>query len=376
MKDAKMGTGTVSALIFVLLAVGCSKGDPEASRQDEADKGASKGGDSTSSVRVANAEVRTINRFLEYTGTVEASRQVRMVPEITAKVAKLSVDDGDHVKKGQVLAKFDTRLYTLQKNQAKAAVKMAQTQVETAQKELTRLQPLVESGAASMQQLDQLTSGVDMAEAGKGQAQAALALASYSVKQSTLKAPFDGIVTNVLINEGEYVGPQLATYGMLTLVDISSVKVKVSVTEKDLPLVQEGMLVEVLSDSYPDQVFAAKVVMISPAADPVSKSFPVEVELPNPGEQLKSGMFVRVRIHVESADDALVVPPQSIIDLKDRKVIYVVGKDKKAHIKEVTLGIEGLDGVQIVTGDVSAQDSIVIEGNFGLKDGASVLIAE
>ncbi len=372
-----MGRSNIAVLAVIVLAfVSCSKERLQTLKEAGAEKSPEKSQEASSTVRVISPEVRTIHRYLEYTGSVEPVRQVRMVPEITAKVQKLYVDDGDHVEKGQVLARFDTKIYQLQKKQASAALHLTETQVKSAEKEMNRMQPLAESGAVSQQQLDQLESGLEAARAGMGQAEAALALASYSVKQSRLVAPFDGIVTNVLVNEGEYVGPQLATYGMLTLVDIATVKVKVGVTERDLPLVKEGLVVEVVSDAYPERVFLARVATISPSADLLSKSFPVEVELENPDEMLKAGMFVRIRIHVESAEDALVVPAQAIVNLKDRQMLYVVTGDGRAIAREVTIGIGGEDGVQILTGEVSTADRVIVEGNFGLKDGARVLIAE
>jgi RND family efflux transporter MFP subunit len=332
--------------------------------------------EATSRVKVASPEIKTIHRRLEYTGTVEPVRQVRIVPEVTAKIKKLNVENGDRVKKGQVIAKFDSKLFNLQKRQASAAVKLAQTQVDSAEKELGRLSPLAESGAVTQQQIDQMQSGLDAAKAQAEQAQAASSLASYSIQNSTLRAPFDGIVTNLLVNEGEYASPQLATYGMLTLVDISSVKVKVSVTEKDLPVVVVGLGAEIRTEAYPDEVFTGQVAVITPSADPLSKSFPVEIHVPNPDEQLKAGMFVNVRIHVETREDVLTVPAKAVVQMKERKLVYVVGKDGTASPREVVTGIETDEGVEILEGDLSTGDRVVTEGNFGLKDGARVIVIE
>ncbi len=359
------------ALAFLILAAptaGCGSKVSEA----EADNG--KKVDAASRVKVASPEVRTLHRRLEYTGTVEPIRQVRIVPEVTAKIVALKVENGDRVKKGQLLAKFDTKLFGLQKKQASAAVKLAQTQVNSAKKEWDRLQPLAESGAVSKSQLDQLESGLDAANAQVDQAKAALSLASYSVQKSTLKAPFDGIVTNLLVNEGEFVGPQMAAYGMLTLVDISEVKVKVGVTEKDLPLVTPGLGVEIVSEAYPDRIFTGKVNVLNPSADPLSKSFPVEISAANPEELLKAGMFVRVQIHIETREDVLTVPAGAIVTLKEMKVIFVVGEDGKAAMREIETGIETDEGVEITKGQLTTGEKVVVEGNFGLKDGSRVIV--
>ncbi|MBW2261621.1 MAG: efflux RND transporter periplasmic adaptor subunit [Deltaproteobacteria bacterium] len=357
-------------LILAVAAAGCSGKVGEAT----ADKG--KKVEASSRVKVASPAVRTLHRRLEYTGTVEPIRQVRIVPEVTAKILSLKVQNGDRVKKGQLLARFDTKLFGLQRKQASAAVKLAQTQVKSTQKEWDRLQPLAESGAVSKSQLDQLESGLDAANAQVDQAKAALSLASYSVQKSTLKAPFDGIVTNLLVNEGEFVGPQMAAYGMLTLVDISEVKVKVGVTEKDLPLVTEGLGVEIMSEAYPDTVFTGKVGVLNPSADPISKSFPVEIRAANPDELLKAGMFVRVQIHIETREDVLTVPADAIVKLKDKNVIYVLDKDGRAVMREIETGIESDGGVEITKGELTTDEKVVTEGNFGLKDGSRVIVIE
>jgi len=339
-------------------------------------KNGSRSEEATSRVRVATPATTTLHRRLEYTGTVEPVRQVRMVPEITAKIVKLEVANGDRIKKGQLIAKFDTKLFALQQKQASATVKLADTQVSSVEKDLARLEPLAASGAVSEQQLDQMKSGLDAAKAQSEQAKAALGLASYSVQKSTLKAPFDGIVTNLLVNEGEFVGPQMAAYGMLTLVDISEVKVKVSVTEKDLPLVKLDQGAEMTSEAWPGQVFAGKVSVITPSADPISKSFPIEIKAPNPEESLKAGMFIRVSIHVASVEGALSVPPAAVVEMKDSPVVFVVDEESRARMRPVKIGIETQEGVQILEGDVGPGDRVIVEGNFGLKDGAKVIVAE
>ena len=371
MKAMRYTAPALVACCLALCAASCSGKVGEAG----ADQGKKKI-DAASRVKVAQPEIRTLHRRLEYTGTVEPVRQVRIVPEVTAKVVSLKVENGDRVEKGQLMAKFDTKLFNLQKKQASAAVKLAQTQVKSTQKEWDRLHPLAESGAVSKSQLDQLESGLDAANAQVDQAKAALSLASYSVQKSTLRAPFDGIITNLLVNEGEFVGPQMAAYGMLTLVDISEVKVKVGVTEKDLPLVTQGLGVDITSEAYPDQVFTGKVSVLNPSADPLSKSFPIEIRATNPDELLKAGMFVRVQIHIETREDVLTVPAGAVVKLKDRHVVYVVGKDGKAVLREVETGIETDEGVEITTGELTTDEKVVTEGNFGLKDGARVIVTE
>jgi len=324
-------------------------------------------------VRTARPEVRGISNVLSFTGTLKPVLEVRISPEVPGKIKKIHKKEGDGVRKGETLITFDTKLSALQKKQAATAVAMAKVQVASIEKEVNRLRPLVESGAISKGEFDKVQAGYDAATAALAQARAAESLSSYTLQVSTIKAPFAGVVARKLVNEGEVVAPgMLGPYGMITLMDLSTVVLQVGVGEKDLPSVVKGQEASVRVDAYPGEVFAGTVENISPAADPVSRLFPVDIHVPNPGAKLKSGMFAKVGVLIETKAGAVVVPLKAVVEEGGKQFVFVVEPGGVAKKAGVTTGIQFEGLVEITGGLADAAKEVVVEGNFGLRDGAKV----
>jgi RND family efflux transporter MFP subunit len=325
-------------------------------------------------VRTAKPVLTSLSHVLNYTGTIQPRQEVRISPETMGKIKKIHVEEGDSVKKGQLLITFDTKLSALQKSQAAAAVKLAEVQVKTLQKEVDRLQPLLESGAISAGEFDKLSAQHDAAQAQLNQAKAAEALSGYQLKVSRIQAPFAGVVARKLVNEGEVIAPgALGPYGMITLMDLDAVKVQVGVGEKDIPSIMEGQDASVTVDAYPGETFTGTVVNIAPAADPMSKAFPVDIEIPNEDMRLKAGMFAKVGIQLQTKENVLAVPEDAILDEKEGKVLFFVEKDNTVKKLDVETGIESEGLVEILGQKLDPSREVVVEGNFGLRDGAKIL---
>ena len=357
----------LAAAAAIVMGAGCN------SKSSDAAKGGSKASLGAVKVKTEKPSRTALSNILSYTGTIEPRQEVRISPEMMGKIKKIHVEEGDMVKKGHLLITFDTKLSALQKNQAQAAVKLAQVQVSTLEKEVARLKPLLEGGAISQGEFDKLDAQADAAMAQLDQARAAESLAGYQIKVSKIQAPFDGTVARKLVNEGEVMAPgALGPYGMITLMDLSTVKVQVGVGEKDIPSIKKGQGATVTVDAYPGETFTGNVGNISPAADPMSKAFPVEIEIPNADLRLKSGMFAKVGILLETKENVIAVPENAVIDEKGAKVLFVVQPDSTVKRLEVTLGIASGGLVEITGGFDDSSLEVVTDGNFGLRDGARV----
>jgi RND family efflux transporter MFP subunit len=354
---------------MLVLTAGCNSKVSSATKESEKSMA-----QSVVKVRTARPVLTSLSHVLNYTGTIQPRQEVRISPETMGKIKKIHVEEGDAVKKGQLLITFDTKLSALQKSQAAAAVKLAEVQVKTLQKEVDRLKPLLESGAISAGEFDKLSAQHDAANAQLNQAKAAEALSGYQLKVSKIQAPFAGIVARKLVNEGEVIAPgALGPYGMITLMDLDAVKVQVGVGEKDIPSIVEGQVATVSVDAYPGETFKGTVVNIAPAADPMSKAFPVDVEIPNEDMRLKAGMFAKVGIELQTKDNVLAVPEDAILDEKEGKVLFFVEKDSTVRKLEVETGIESEGLVEILGQKLDPSKEVVVEGNFGLRDGAKIL---
>jgi len=360
----------LGALIVTLLfAAGCNSKVNSATKESEKTMA-----QNVVKVRTTKPVLTSLSHVLSYTGTIQPRQEVRISPETMGKIKKIHVQEGDSVKKGQLLITFDTKLSALQKSQAAAAVKLAEVQVKTLQKEVDRLKPLLESGAISAGEFDKLSAQQDAAQAQFNQAKAAEALSGYQLKVSKITAPFAGTVARKLVNEGEVVAPgALGPYGMITLMDLDKVKVQVGVGEKDIPHIIEGQGASVSVDAYPGESFSGTVTNISPAADPMSKAFPVDIEIPNEDMKLKVGMFAKVGIQLQTKENVLAVSEDAILDEKEGKVLFYVEKSGTVKKLEVKTGIESEGLVEILGDALDPSREVVVEGNFGLRDGAKIL---
>ena len=360
---------TFTAALLVSFSSGCKEKKAESASKQAEKKAAA----NVVKVKTGKPQVTTISHILNYTGTIQPVQEVRINPETMGKIKKIYVEEGDNVKKGQMLISFDTQLSSLQKSQAQSAVKLAQVQVETMEKEVNRLKPLVDSGAISAGEFDKVKAQFNGAMAQLNQAKTTVALSGYQLKVSRIKAPFSGIVVRKLVNEGEIVAPGgLGVYGMITIMDLGTVVVSVGVGEKDLPYIKKGLAATVKVDAYPGETFTGTVKNMSPAADPISKAFPIEIQIPNEEMKLKSGMFAKVGILIETKQDTIVVPENAILDEKGVKVLFVVEKNNTVKKVEVITGISSEGLIEITSGNIDALKEVVTEGNFGLRDGAKI----
>lgn len=334
-------------------------------------------------VKVAPAAVGTVERTLELTATVQAGRSLDLVTDIPGKIRDLPVKVGDEVKAGALLARLDTDMARYQYDQAVAATQLAALGASTAEREFGRAQALYETRSMTDQQYEQARSGVQMAQLQVAQAEAMKLLADKQVRGGVLTAPFDGVVSAVCCELGAYfnpmtLNPMAGPRGLVSLVNIDTVKMDLQVSERDIGLVQADMpahvLVDAVKNRLPPTGLAGRVEFAGLAADAASRTFPVRVVADNPDHVVKAGTHARVRIVLEARADALSVPVEAVRSEKGTSYVVTV-ESGKAHRKQVQVGLEGDETLEVVAG-LTAGEQVVVDGNFGLPDGASVDVTE
>jgi len=330
-------------------------------------------------VHVKPVQAGTLDRTLDLTGMVEAGQSVNLLPDIPGKVASLPVKVGQEVHEGDVLARLDLEMVELQQRQASAAVKLAELGLETANREFARAEALHKTGSLTDQMFEQAKTGLEMAELQLTQAHAAQGLARRQVTGGVLKAPFDGLVSSVACEEGEYFNPMTVSpmggpKALVGLVNLDTIKVDLQVADRNVAQLQVGMPAKILVDAFADQLppegLLGHVDSIGYAADPVTRTFPVRVLAANPGRVVRAGTHARVKLVLERADDVLYVPPEAVLEDEQGSYVMVVTKET-AHRIAVTPGLEGDDGIA-VAGDLAADQSVIVRGHFGLPDGTQV----
>lgn len=326
---------------------------------------------------------------LSYTADIKPYQQAQIFSRVNGYIAKMHVDQGDVVREGQLLVEIDHTDYEQNVAQARANLEAARANVTRQQATLTNAKLALDRAVAlkkdelvAQQQVDDAQAAYDVARAQleslKAQVQqveVALQQAQTSLSYSYIRAPYTGVVAHRNLDQGAYVtaasGSTLSTaVGILTIHDISRVRILLEVVEKDSPLVKVGAPAEVTTDAYPGRVFTGKVSRVVQALDPSTRTMTTEVHLPNPDRVLKGGMFARVALKVGAHPDAILIPLDAVTRLEDRQYVYVV-QDGKA--KQVPVEAGGrMDGLVEITKGLRGDEQVIVSGKDLVSDGTAV----
>lgn len=327
-------------------------------------------------VKVFKVKKQKISEKLFYTGEIEAWKMINITPDLGGKIAKIHVEEGDRVEKGQLLAELDTRAVRLQLRQAQAALAVAEANYKDAKRNKDRMERLSQEKAVSDQQYEKVKLAYEAAEAQVQQARAAVNLASHNLDVSLMKAPFSGVVASKNAEVGDVINPMMGGFspasGVLTLVDFSRVKTEIDVSQQDIVRIKKGQAAQLRVMALPDKVFQGYISLVNITADPLTKKFEVEVMTDNPDLILRPNTFGEVTLEVSTHENALVIPQKAVLE---SRYVFVAREDNRAERREVSLGLQNSDRIEIVKG-LREGELVVVEGNYGLEDGAEIDIRE
>jgi len=326
-------------------------------------------------VKVFKIRRDRISERLSYTGTLEAWRKIHITPEVGGKIARIHVEEGERVAEGRLLAELETESTRLQLQQAEAGLAVAEAGYTDALRNKERMDRLLAEKAVSEMQHEKAQLAFDAAAAQLEQARAALDLARYALDVSIMKAPFAGVIASKNAEVGDVINPMMSGYGtasgVLTLVDYSRIKVVAGISSLDIGRLRKGQAAALQVPSMPGREFAGQVTVVNLTADPQSKKFGVEAVFPNPDMVLRPGTFGTVIFEVQSHENALVIPQRAV--LSGSHVFIVEGG--KAVRRKVALGIQNTTMIEVLDG-LSEGDAVVVDGNYGLEEGAAVEVLE
>jgi len=333
---------------------------------------------------------------LQATGYVTARRQATVSAQITGTLTAVLIEEGDRVKKGQVLARLDDSAYKAAldavKAQAAAAhALVAQYQAQLAQNErdATRQQSLAAQGLVPKQTAEQARTLVDSTRAQLVSQQKQVAAADAQVVEAqvnfdycVIRAPFDGVITTKDAQVGEIVSPFSAGGGFTrtgigTIVDMESLEVDVDVNEAYIGRVKPDMPAEAVLDAYPDWKIPAHVIAIVPAADRGKATVKVRVALEKKDARIVPDMGVRVSFleqkttNVAQAPKGVLVPAKAIAQRDGRSVVFVVAGGK-AQLRTVQPTAQNYGDMKLIPDALQAGDAVVLSPPAALRDGADV----
>jgi RND family efflux transporter MFP subunit len=320
-------------------------------------------------VEVTPATTATINETVSAVGTIAAMHDVVVSSETAGRITKVAIKVGDVVREGQPLVIVDDELKAIAVEQARAQLLAAETNFNKASKDFQRAETLFKTGDIADVELEGNRLALRSSEAQFKSAQVGLKLAQRQFDDTRIKAPIPGVVASRMVEVGEMVSPgrQVAN-----IVDISNVKVKLSIQEEEIGKIRLNQPVTVRVDPAPDRTFEGSILTIGAKTEtPTGHSYPVEVIVRNKDlNVLKVGMFARADIRTNSAVNALTISKESLLDGEAHPAVYVV-EDGVARLRTVRLGLRAGDLYQVVDG-LKPGDLVVSFGQKDLKDGALV----
>jgi membrane fusion protein, multidrug efflux system len=313
-------------------------------------------------VETATAQSIDLQDAITAIGTLRAAESVVIKSEVSGRIEKISFADGAKVKKGDVLITFDAAVQRAQVDQARAERDLAIAK-------LKRTQELFDKKFLSAASLDD-------ARANEKIVGARLSLAQANLEKMTLRAPFDGSIGIRQVSVGDYIKEGI---DLVNLEDLSAMKADFRVPEQVSARLRFGQSVNLESDAYPGQRFVAVVAAIDPSVDSVGRSVLMRATLKDTSARLKPGMFVRVRLVLDTRPKAVVIPEESIVTQQGRLIIFKV-VDGQAVAAPVRTGLRTmLDGKAVVevTSGLTAGETVITAGQIKIRgNNVPVKVAE
>lgn len=312
---------------------------------------------------------------------VEVSSPVELRPWVQADVVSkvvgyldtVRVERGDRVKAGQLLATVRPGELSDLVTSTEGGVAQAKAAVALAKANFERVEALAPTGRVSRAELDSARAALAQAEAQQSGLRAQSSAAGKRLKETSIVAPFDGVVTVRRLDPGALVGPGTNAGAILTVARVDGLRALMTLTERDARAVREGIAAHVLFDAHPGRPFDGKVARLAPAFDPVTRTLEVEVRLPNREGELRPGMYGRGAIVTETHPGAVTVPVSAVQIVQDQRFVYVLDGEK-VHRTRVETGFDGENWFEVTRGlDPSAE--VVIAGADALADGMNVRVS-
>lgn len=297
-------------------------------------------------VEVRQVHLQKVDQLVSYTATIDAYKTNNITTSTMNRIKSILVDVGDHVQKGQKLVLLDN-----------VNIDQLKVRLDNTEREYNRALELFNIGGGTKQSVDQLKTELD----------AARRQYDNMVENTILVSPITGVVTARNYDAGD----MTSTNPILTIEQIVPVKVLVNVSESEFTKVHKGMKVPVYLDVYGDEEFTGSVSLIHPRIDASSRTFTVEIDIPNQNERIRPGMFARVVMNYGS-EERVVVPDRAIVKQtgSGEKFVYVY-KDGHVSYNKVEIGQRLGDSYELISG-VDNGAEVVISGQSRLNNGMKV----
>lgn len=336
------------------LLVACSKGEDNKKEATEKDE--------IPVVKVMSVESANVEQVFTYTASTEADKINNISSSMPLRIESILVDEGQRVSAGQrvvVLDDVNTTSYELQ-------VSTAEAQLRNVQVEYNRAMELFKIGGGTKQAVDQMETQLVNARNAVASAKRALANAQ---ENRVLTSPVSGVVTQRNYDPGDMTG----SMPILTVAQVQPIKIVINVSESEFTLIHTGMKADITLDPYGDEAFTGTISKIMPTVDPNTRTFGVEITLPNPENRVLPGMFGRVSLTLGEANH-IVVPDRAVVKQQGSSNYYIYVYDPSSSTvdyRKVELGQRLGSNYEVISG-IEPGSQVVISGQNALANGKKV----
>ena len=337
-------------------------------------------------VTVAKPIIHSVTRYLEETGTTEATDFAEVRARVKGFLKKIHFEPGDLVEQGQLLYEIEPEMYQAKLDQAAASKDVAIAEHQNAQAQYERGKALFEksAGAIAKEELEERRAAMEVAKASITATDAAIAEAQLNLDYTKVTAPISGRVGKTLVYEGNLVGDGQATH-LTTIVKYDPIFASFTISETALLEIldesprdaatrkteRENREILLRRDNDKNFPFKGRIDYADLAVDRSTGTFAVRGEFPNSELRILPGLFVRVRLPVEKNENALLIPERAVGIDRIGSYVLVVNSEKKVERRDVTTGTK-LDTLIVVESGLSASENVIIEGLQRARPGSEV----
>ena len=407
-------TATLVIIVIIILAAGGfwlskrkSTGESPATEKQSVSPPAETQSIAPISVKVAVAEIKDLEKTIKSPGEVYTEKNVVLKAEVGGILKKLYVQEGKHVRQGELLAELDDTSYQLKLEEAEATRLKALSELlldrlfqepglttpkiqdnadlKKAQEAYQKAEKAYRDGLISQAELERARLDYELAQIGSGlkrdeiiasskgltQAEVNAKIARLELEKTKIMAPFSGIITGIKVAPGETIE---AGRELFTLVDVSQLKITAKVLETEVSKVKVGREADIRFSAFPGRVFKGTVVAVSPVINKEDKTCSVFISLENLAEEIKPGMHAEIEIVTEIFTRRLLVPQAAVLVRGGRPLVFVV-ENGLAKWRYIQTGQENEQLVEVLDG-VKEGEPVIVEGHMTLAHDSAVRIVE
>jgi RND family efflux transporter MFP subunit len=320
-------------------------------------------------VETSTVTSERITESVVFTGTVRAILDSLVASEVSGRVANRRVENGDRVRKGQMLIELDASRLERALDVALAQRDEVQALLELAEKQETRARELYRDQVLSIHDLDEAEKSRQSLEGRLQGIVVGIASIEDDVARTRIRAPFPGVVTEIHTEVGEWIGQGGP---VVRLSNLETLEIELDVPERYFPLLTRGDTASPTVEAMPGVTLEGEIFALVPRADDEARTFPVIVRTPNPGGAVGGGMLARVSLGLASGPDVLLVPKDAIVRQSQRQIIFVV-EDEAVRAVPIRTGRSTGNRIEVL-GEIEAGDVVVVRGNERLAPGQKVSI--